>query len=83
MAVQAGAPRRWMEHPDVAERTVAAYDASWAQPFPARLVAALAAADGMGGDLRGRQSAALRVVDSESYADCGTCTGPSSISSTP
>ncbi|WP_041939278.1 MULTISPECIES: DUF1028 domain-containing protein [Frankia] len=32
-------------------------------PFPARLVAALAAADAMGGDLRGRQSAALRVVD--------------------
>ncbi|MCK9926796.1 DUF1028 domain-containing protein [Frankia sp. Mgl5] len=52
-----------MEHPGVAERTVAAYDASATQPFPARLVAALAAADQTGGDLRGGQSAALRVVD--------------------
>nr|WP_163551670.1 DUF1028 domain-containing protein [Candidatus Frankia alpina] len=51
-----------MEHPEVARRTIAVYDASSAQPFPARLVAALAA-DEMGGDLRGRQSVTLRVVD--------------------
>jgi uncharacterized Ntn-hydrolase superfamily protein len=38
-------------------------------PFPERLVLALAAADGMGGDRRGRQSAALLVVgEAKGYA---------------
>ncbi|MBP7149742.1 MAG: DUF1028 domain-containing protein [Acidobacteria bacterium] len=39
-----------------------AYEGSAGRPFPERLLAALDAAEGQGGDLRGRQSAALRVV---------------------
>jgi uncharacterized Ntn-hydrolase superfamily protein len=50
---------------DELARTVARTDL----PFPERLVAALAAAEGAGGDRRGRQSAALLVVgEAKGYA---------------
>lgn len=47
--------------PDVVDAMVTALHAQ-REPFPERLVAALAAADAAGGDSRGRQSSALLVV---------------------
>jgi uncharacterized Ntn-hydrolase superfamily protein len=48
--------------PEVVEKMKAAWDASAAEPLARRLLAALTAGDGAGGDRRGRQSAALLVV---------------------
>jgi uncharacterized Ntn-hydrolase superfamily protein len=45
----------------------AAYEANADQPFTERLVRALEAGQAAGGDKRGRQSAALRVMDVEDY----------------
>lgn len=47
---------------EVVAAMAGAYRAGAAAPFPARLVAALAAGEAAGGDRRGRQSAALLVV---------------------
>jgi uncharacterized Ntn-hydrolase superfamily protein len=51
-----------MERPAVPEAVVDAYEASAGQLFGERLVDALAAGDRLGGDLRGRQAAAVSVV---------------------
>ena len=51
-----------MERPGVPEAALAAYLESSASTLSGRLLGALAAADVLGGDIRGRQSAALRVV---------------------
>jgi uncharacterized Ntn-hydrolase superfamily protein len=51
-----------MEIPGVPEAAVAAYASSRASEFGGRLLDGLRAADRLGGDLRGRQSAALSVV---------------------
>ncbi len=55
----------------VGEATVtemaSAFEASRAEPFPERLVRALEAGQAAGGDKRGRQSAALKVVHVEDY----------------
>ena len=51
-----------MERPGVPEAALAAYLESAASTLSARLLGALAAADVLGGDIRGRQSAAFRVV---------------------
>ena len=53
-----------MESPLVAQAALDAYSAS-TSAFGGRLLEALAAADDLGGDVRGRQSAALRVVGDE------------------
>lgn len=44
-----------------------AYEASRGEPFAERLVRALEAGQAAGGDKRGRQSAALKIVSSEEY----------------
>ncbi|BAJ31898.1 MULTISPECIES: DUF1028 domain-containing protein [Kitasatospora] len=49
--------------PEVVRDMEAAWLASAGRPFAERLLAALAAGDAAGGDARGRQSAALYVVD--------------------
>lgn len=46
----------------------AAYEADPAADLAERLMAALEAGDAAGGDFRGRQSAALRIVSTEAYA---------------
>lgn len=51
----------------VLEMTASAYQNAAGRPFAARLVAALEAGEGAGGDKRGRQGAALLVVTTESY----------------
>lgn len=43
------------------------YEAMWDEKLPERLMRALEAGQAAGGDLRGRQSAALRVVNIEPY----------------
>jgi uncharacterized Ntn-hydrolase superfamily protein len=48
--------------PEVVQAMHEAWDASSGQPLSRRLLAALAAGDGAGGDKRGRQSAAMLVV---------------------
>jgi len=47
--------------------TARAYDAAADQPFAERLVRAMEAGQAAGGDRRGRQSAALKVVHTEDY----------------
>jgi len=51
-----------MERDTVPAAMAAAYEASAAQPFADRLLAALDAAEAEGGDVRGRQSAALVIA---------------------
>ncbi|GAA5031254.1 DUF1028 domain-containing protein [Terrabacter aeriphilus] len=58
--------------PDVVEAMERAWRDSAGAPFARRLLAALAAGDGAGGDSRGRQSAALYAVEPGSgYDTCG------------
>ena len=57
-----------MRRPTVPDAMHAAYLSTDA-PLAERLVAALVAAEGEGGDLRGRQSAAIRIVRAESGDD--------------
>jgi uncharacterized Ntn-hydrolase superfamily protein len=52
---------------DVAAAMADAYEASVGQPFPERLVLALEAGQAAGGDKRGHQSAALKVMETEDY----------------
>ena len=52
----------------VIEAMAAAYEASADIPFARRLIAAMQAGEGAGGDTRGRQSAALIVHDQEDYS---------------
>jgi len=58
-----------MERPGVAAVAVAAYVTSKAPSFSGRLLEALSAADRLGADVRGRQSAAVRVAAGEKDAD--------------
>jgi Family of unknown function (DUF1028) len=51
-----------MERPTVWGAMLRAYEKATSEPFPFRLLAALDAAEHEGGDLRGRQSAAMVVV---------------------
>jgi uncharacterized Ntn-hydrolase superfamily protein len=51
----------------VIEETAKAYEVRSALPFAERLIAALDAGQVVGGDKRGKQSAALRIHTSESY----------------
>ena len=53
---------------NVIRETARAFQAS-RKPFAERLIAALEAGEAAGGDKRGKQSAALMVYSSESYAD--------------
>ena len=53
--------------PDVLAATAAAYESAAALPFAERLLVALAAGEGEGGDKRGKQAAALVVCTTESY----------------
>jgi uncharacterized Ntn-hydrolase superfamily protein len=55
--------------PMVLEATAQAYDRSRGRPFAERLIAALEAGEAVGGDKRGKQSAALLIHSSEAYPD--------------
>lgn len=58
--------------PEVVEAMVAAWEAGSGHPLPRRLLAALLAGDAAGGDRRGRQGAALYVVQKGAgYDDSG------------
>jgi uncharacterized Ntn-hydrolase superfamily protein len=61
-----------MERPGVPEAALAAYLESAESTLGGRLLDALAAADLLGGDIRGRQSAALRVVAPDGSASMPT-----------
>ena len=53
---------------EVLQAMAAAYEANGEMPFARRLIAAMQAGEAAGGDLRGRQSAALIVHDREDYS---------------
>lgn len=53
--------------PKVVEATLGAYEDSARLPLVERLMAAMEAGEAAGGDKRGRQSAALRIVQGEAY----------------
>lgn len=53
--------------PAVIEKTLAAYQANDGLPLVERLLAAMEAGEAAGGDKRGRQSAALRIMRGEVY----------------
>jgi uncharacterized Ntn-hydrolase superfamily protein len=53
--------------PRVVEDTADAYQRNAQLPFAERLLAALDAGEAAGGDKRGKQAAALRIVTTESY----------------
>jgi uncharacterized Ntn-hydrolase superfamily protein len=55
--------------PQVIEATAAAYAGSHGLPLARRLIAALKAGEAVGGDKRGKQSAALLIYSTEEYAD--------------
>ena len=55
--------------PAVVAATAEAWENGGDKPFAARLLAALAAGEAAGGDKRGKQSAALRVVGPEAQRD--------------
>ena len=61
---QASAQANMMERDTVPRAMIRAYTESSGRPLPERLLAALEAAQGEGGDIRGRQSAAMVVVTS-------------------
>jgi uncharacterized Ntn-hydrolase superfamily protein len=53
--------------PAVLTETIRAYEAAATMPFARRLIAAMQAGEGAGGDKRGKQSAAMRIHDGEDY----------------
>jgi uncharacterized Ntn-hydrolase superfamily protein len=53
--------------PQVLDETAAAYERAAHLPFARRLVQALRAGEAVGGDKRGRQSAALRIHTDQEY----------------
>jgi uncharacterized Ntn-hydrolase superfamily protein len=55
--------------PQVLDETVSTYAAAHALPFARRLIAALRAGEAAGGDIRGKQSAALRIQGNEDWPD--------------
>lgn len=55
--------------PAVIAETARAFAAETALPLPQRLIAALKAGEAAGGDKRGKQSAALKIISTESYPD--------------
>ena len=54
--------------PQVIEETAKAYEANLDMPFARRLIRALKAGEDVGGDKRGKQSAALLIHDGEDHA---------------
>jgi len=69
---QVSAQANIMEHDTVPVAMVHAYDAAGGAQLAERLLAALEAAEQEGGDLRGRQSAALLVVAGRASGDPGS-----------
>jgi uncharacterized Ntn-hydrolase superfamily protein len=59
---QVSAQANMMEGDTVPQAMIRAYSESSGRPLPERMLAALEAAEGEGGDIRGRQSAAMVVV---------------------
>lgn len=55
--------------PNVVEHTLARYLAGPAEPMAERLIGALMAGQRAGGDARGKQSAALKLITSEDFPD--------------
>jgi uncharacterized Ntn-hydrolase superfamily protein len=68
---QASAQANMMERDTVPRAMIDAYSRSSGQPLPDRLLAALEAAEGEGGDIRGRQSAAMVVVTARATGSPG------------
>jgi uncharacterized Ntn-hydrolase superfamily protein len=54
----------------VVRQTLEAYKTASALPLAARLMSAMEAGEAAGGDRRGRQSAAIRIVTTEDFPDC-------------
>jgi uncharacterized Ntn-hydrolase superfamily protein len=54
--------------PQVIEETAHCYENNAGLPFPQRLIEALKAGEAVGGDKRGKQSAALLIHDDQDYA---------------
>jgi uncharacterized Ntn-hydrolase superfamily protein len=54
--------------PQVLDETAKAYRANAALPFAQRLIAAMRAGEAVGGDKRGKQSAALQINDGEEWS---------------
>ncbi|HEX2654425.1 MAG TPA: DUF1028 domain-containing protein [Xanthobacteraceae bacterium] len=55
--------------PGVLDATAEAYAAHASLPFPQRLIAAMQAGEAAGGDIRGKQSAALLIYGEEDWPD--------------
>jgi uncharacterized Ntn-hydrolase superfamily protein len=55
--------------PQVLDETATAYVANEALPFPRRLIAAMRAGEAVGGDKRGKQSAALLIYGEDDWPD--------------
>jgi len=55
--------------PQVLDATATAYVANEALPFPRRLIAAMRAGEAVGGDKRGKQSAALLIYGEDDWPD--------------
>lgn len=53
--------------PEVVSETMKAWETGWAKPFARRLIDALAAGEAAGGDKRGKQSAAIKIVKTEPW----------------
>ncbi|MBV9836067.1 MAG: DUF1028 domain-containing protein [Alphaproteobacteria bacterium] len=55
--------------PQVVAETARFYEANAQLSFPRRLIESLRAGEAVGGDKRGKQSAALKIISSEDYPD--------------
>ncbi len=55
--------------PDVISETVRCFRESAALPLPRRLIAAMKAGEAAGGDMRGKQSAALLIYGNQEYSE--------------
>ena len=55
--------------PQVIEETARFYEANTQLSFPRRLIESLRAGEAVGGDKRGKQSAALKIISTEDYPD--------------
>jgi len=66
----AGVAGNMLAGEDVLPRTLQAYHDAKGLPLALRLMRAMEAGEAAGGDRRGRQSAAMRIVSTEDFPDC-------------
>jgi len=70
-AAGAGVAGNMLAGEGVVRQTLEFYEAGGpAVPLPLRLLGAMEAGEAVGGDRRGRQSAAIRIVSTEDFPDC-------------